>query len=124
MINWFMVIAIVLIIIFVIVGISIALPPLLKYADDESRQEAYNNVPEKYRMMCNIPSELEIIFDRMDTISSDNLDNQAKGIYQSILWGDDIESCDVLYLYNQLDDNQKEKLLWLELSCTTSHCIP
>ncbi|QLH02871.1 hypothetical protein C5F47_04565 [Nitrosopumilus cobalaminigenes] len=119
-----MVIAIVLILLFVIVGISIALPPLLKYADDEARQAAYNNVPEKYRMMCNTPSELEIIFDRMDTISSDNLDTQAKGIYQSILWGNDIESCDVLYLYNQLDDNQKEKLLWLEISCTVSHCIP
>ena len=109
---------------FVVVGISIALPGLLKYADDQARIKIHDDLPEGHRMMCNIPSELVMIFDRMGDISSDNFDNRAKGIYQSILWGNAIESCDVLNLYNQLDYNQKEKLDWLELSCTANHCIP
>jgi len=109
---------------FIVVGIVVALPGLLKYVDDQNQQKIYENLPDGHLMMCNIPSKLEIIFDRMNTISSDNFDNKAKGIYQSILWGTDIESCDVLYLYNQLDDSQKEKLLWLDLSCTVSHCTP
>ena len=107
---------------FVIVGLFITLPGLLKYADDQEQQKIYENLPDGHRMMCNIPSELEIIFSKMDTISSDNFDNQAKGIYQSILWGKDIESCDVLYLYNQLDIHQKQKLDWLEISCNVNHC--
>jgi len=109
---------------FVLVGLSIALPGLIKYADDQAQQKSYDNLPEGHRMMCNMPSELGMVFDRMGDISSDNFDNQAKGIYQSILWGNDIESCDVLYLYNQLDSNQKQKLDWLEISCTVNHCIP
>jgi hypothetical protein len=109
---------------FVFVGLFIALPGLLKYADDQAKQKAYENLPDGHRLMCNIPSELEMIFDRMNDISSDNFDNKAKGIYQSILWGNDIESCDVLYMYNQLDDVQKQKLDWLELSCTVNHCMP
>lgn len=109
---------------FVLVGLTIALPPLLKYADHQAQKEAYSNIPEGHMMMCNIPLELEKIFDKMDTISSDNFDNRAKGIYQSILWGKNIESCDVLYLYNELEDNQKQKLDWLELSCTINHCLP
>ena len=109
---------------FVIVGLGIALPPLLKYVDYEAQEKAHSNLPEGHRMMCNIPSELKTIFDKIDTISSDNFDNQAKGIYQSVQWGNDIESCDVLYLYNQLDFNQKKKLNWLEFSCTVNHCVP
>ena len=109
---------------FVIVGLSIALPGLIKYADDQAQQKTLENLPDGHRMMCNTPSELEIIFDRMNDVSSNNFDNKANGIYQSILWGNDIESCDVLYLYNQLDDDQKKKLGWLDLSCTVNHCVP
>ena len=108
---------------FVIVGMLIALPGLLKYADDQAKQKVPENLPDGHKMMCNNPSELEMIFEKIGDISSDNLDNQAKGIYQSILWGSEIESCDVQYLYDQLDSNQKQKLGWLELSCTVNHCV-
>ena len=109
---------------FVVVGVSIALPGLIKYADDQALEKAYENLPDGHKMMCNTPLELGMIFEKMSDISSDNFDNKAKGIYQSILWGNDIESCDVQYLYNQLDDNQKQKLDWQELSCTVNHCVP
>jgi hypothetical protein len=41
---------------FVFVGLFIALPGLLKYADDQAKQKAYENLPDGHRLMCNIPS--------------------------------------------------------------------
>jgi len=123
MANWNLIISILLVLIFVLVILSISLPGVIKFVNDEANRDSLKNVSEEQRMMCGIPSELDLIFDMMGSISSDSFDNEAKGIYQSILWGNDVESCDVLYLYQQLDIEQKKKLNWMELSCTVSHCI-
>ena len=37
-------------------------------------------------------------------------------------WGKDVESCDIIYFYNQLDSEQKKELNWLELSCNVRNC--
>jgi len=123
MANWNLIISIFFVLIFVLVILSISLPGVIKFVNDEANRDSLKNVSEAQRMMCGIPSELDLIFDMMGSISSDSFDNKAKGIYQSILWGNDVESCDVLYLYQQLDIEQKKKLNWMELSCTVSHCI-
>lgn len=109
--------------IFVIVIVSIALPPLLKHANDEAQRELFDKINDDDKMMCGAPNELDIIFDGIDSISSDKLDNKAKGIYQQIQWGKNIKSCDIIYLYKQLDVEQKKKLNWEKLSCNVSQCL-
>ncbi len=122
MINWGLVIGLILALIFVIAILSIALPPLIKYANDEAQRKLLDELDDAHKLMCGIPDELDVIFDTIDGISSDKFDNKAKRIYQQIQWGKDIESCDVIYLYKQLDSEQKKKLNWPELSCNVRHC--
>ena len=120
--NWGLVIGLVLAVIFVIVILLIALPPLIQFQKDEAQRKLIDNLDDSHRLMCGTPDQLGIIFDRLDSISSDKFDNKAKGIYQKIQWGKNIESCDIIYLYNQLDVEQKKQLNWLELSCNVNHC--
>ena len=121
--NLWGVLAIIFVILFVGVILWIALPPLINFANDSKQRELVESLDESQRLMCGIPDELDVIFDTIDTISSDKFDNRAKGIYQQIQWGKDIESCDIIYLYNQLDLEQKKKLNWPELSCNVRHCL-
>jgi hypothetical protein len=123
MVNWGLVIGSILTLIFVIAILSIALPPLVKYANDEAQRKLLDDVDDAHKLMCGIPDELDVIFDTIDKISSEKFDNKAKRIYQQIQWGDDIESCDIIYFYNQLDEGQKKKLNWFELSCNVRHCL-
>ena len=109
--------------VFVIVILSITLPPLLKYTSDETQRKLLDEIDDTYKLMCGTPDKLNTIFDKIDSISSDNFDNKAKGIYQQIQWGKNIESCDVVYFYKQLNTEQKTKLSWQELSCNVSQCI-
>jgi len=122
-INWGLVVGLILAIIFVIVILSIALPPLLKYANDEAQRKSLGEIDDSHKLMCGISDELDVIFDKIDVISSDKFDNKAKGIYQQMQWGKDIESCDIVYFYKQLDTEQKKKLNWLELSCNVHQCL-
>ncbi len=121
--NWSQILGGFLVLVFVIAILWVILPGVTKYANDETQRELLKEVSEEHKMMCGIPEEINVIFDKMDSISTDNFDNRARGIYQTITWGNDVESCDVLYLYNQLDNEQKKKLNWMELSCTVSHCL-
>ena len=123
MINWGLVVGLILAIIFVIVILSIALPPLLKYANDEAQRKLLDEFDDADKLMCGMPGELRVIFDKIDVISSEKFDNKAKGIYQQMQWGKDIESCDIVYFYKQLDTEQKKKLNWIELSCNASRCL-
>ncbi len=123
MTNWGLIVGVILALIFVIVILSIALPPLVKFANDEAQRKLLKDVDQAHILMCGIPDELDVIFDSIDRISSDKFDNKAKRIYQQIQWGKDVESCDVIYFYNQLDAEQKKKLNWLELSCNVRHCL-
>ena len=109
--------------IFVIVLLSITLPPLLKHANDEAQRELFAEINDEDKMMCGMSNELNIIFDTIDSISSDKFDNKAKGIYQQIQWGKNIESCDIIYLHKQLDVEQKKILNWEKLSCNISQCL-
>jgi len=113
----------ILALVFVIVIMLITLPPLLKYANDEAQRKLLDEIDDADKLMCGIPGELGIIFNKIDVISSEKFDNKAKGIYQQIQWGKDIESCDVVYFYKQLGTEQKKKLNWLELSCNVSQCL-
>jgi hypothetical protein len=121
--NLWGVLAIIFVILFVGVILWIALPPLISFANDSKQRELVESLDESHRLMCGIPDELDVIFDTIDIISSDKFDNRAKGIYQQMQWGKDIESCDIIYLYNQLELEQKKKLNWLELSCNVRHCL-
>ena len=123
MVNQGLLIGSIAISIFVIVLLSIALPPLLKHVNDEAQRELFAEINEENKMMCGIPNELSTIFDTIDSISSDKFDNKAKGIYQQIQWGKNIESCDIIYLYKQLDVEQKKILNWEKLSCNVSQCL-
>jgi hypothetical protein len=114
---------VILALIFVIVIISITLPPLLKYANDEAQRKLLDEFDDADKLMCGIPGELRVIFDKIDVISSEKFDNKAKGIYQQMQWDKDIESCDIVYFYKQLDTEQKKKLNWIELSCNASWCL-
>ncbi|MFB5639301.1 MAG: hypothetical protein ACE5RA_03595 [Nitrosopumilus sp.] len=120
--NWGLVIGVILALIFVVVILSIALPPYLNYLNDEHQRELFEEMNKGNILMCGTPEELGKIFDTIDIISSDGFDNKAKSIYQQIQWGKDVESCDIIYFYNQLDDEQKKKLNWLELSCNVRDC--
>ena len=113
----------ILALIFVVVITSITLPPLLKYANDEAERKLLDEIDDADKLMCGMPDELGVIFDKIDVISSEKFDNKAKGIYQQIQWGKDIESCDIVYFYKQLDAEQKKKLNWLELSCNVRQCV-
>ena len=121
--NLWGVLAIIFVILFVGIILWIALPPLISFANDSKQRELVESLDESHRLMCGIPDELDVIFDTIDIISSDKFDNRAKGIYQQMQWGKDIESCDIIYLYNQLELEQKKKLNWLELSCNVRHCL-
>jgi hypothetical protein len=121
--NLWGVLAIIFVILFVGVILWIALPPLISFANDSKQRELVESLDESHRLMCGIPDELDVIFDTIDIISSDKFDNRAKGIYQQMQWGKDIESCDIIYLYNQLELEQKKKLNWLELYCNVRHCL-
>ena len=120
--NWGLVIGVILALIFVVVILSIALPPYLNYLNDEDQRELFEEMNKGNILMCGTPEELGKIFDTIDIISSDRFDNKAKSIYQQIQWGKYVESCDIIYFYNQLDDEQKKKLNWLELSCNVHDC--
>jgi len=120
--NWGLVVGIILALIFVIVILSIALPPLLNYLNEQQQRELFEEMNKGYILMCGTPDEFGVIFDKIDIISSDNFDNKAKSIYQQMQWGKDVESCDIIYFYNQLDNEQKKELDWLELSCNVRNC--
>ena len=123
MINRGLVVGFILALIFVIVIMFITLPPLLKYVNDETQRKLLDEIDDADKLMCGMPDELGVIFDKIDVISSDKFDNKAKAIYQQMQWGKDIESCDVVYFYKQLDTQQKKKLNWIELSCNISQCL-
>ncbi len=120
--NWGLIFGLISTLIFVTVIISIALPGLTKHLDDEEQRNLLDETDGVHKLMCGIPDKLEMIFDSIDAISSEKFDNRAKGIYQQMQWGKGIESCDVVYFYDQLDLEQKKKLNWLELSCDASLC--
>jgi len=122
-INWGLVVGLILALIFVIVILSIALPPLFKYANDEAQRKLLGEIDDAQKLMCGMPDKLRVIFDSIDVISSDKFDNKAKGTYQQMQWGKDIKSCDIVYFYKQLDIEQKKKLNWLELSCNIHQCL-
>ena len=106
-----------------IVILFISLPGLIKFANDETQKNLFGDIDDSQKLMCGMPDKLRIIFDSIDMISSESFDNEAKGIYQQIQWGVDIESCDVVYFYEQLNFEQKEKLNWLEFSCNVPQCM-
>jgi hypothetical protein len=122
MMNLGLIVGIVLALIFVIVILSIALPPLLNYVNDEQERKLFEEMNKGHILMCGTPDELGVIFDKIDIITSDNFNNKAKSIYQQMQWGKDVESCDIIYFYSQLDAEQKKKLNWLELSCNVHNC--
>jgi len=123
MVNFGLLIGFVLILIFIIVILLIALPPLVKFAFQEEQQKSFEDLNRGHMLMCGTSDEFSVIFDAIDVISSDNFDNKAKGIYQQMQWGKDIKSCDIVYFYNQLNTEQKERLNWLELSCDVRKCL-
>ena len=122
MINWGVAFGLVSTLILVIVILSISLPGLIKYTNDETQKSLHDQIDGAQKLMCGTPNEFGTIFDSVGLISSEKFDNRAKGIYQQMQWGADIESCDVVYFYNQLDMEQKKKLNWLELSCSVTYC--
>ncbi|QMU53497.1 MAG: hypothetical protein GKS07_00380 [Nitrosopumilus sp.] len=122
MINWGAVFGLVSISVLVVVFLSISLPGLTKHANDEAQKNLLDQIDGSQKLMCGMPDELGTIFGSVGLISSEGFDNKAKGIYQQMQWGKKIESCDVVYFYNQLDAEQKKTLDWLELSCNVSYC--
>ena len=122
MINWGVIFGLVSTLILVIVILSISLPGLIKYTNDETQKNLHDQIDSAQKLMCGTPNELDTIFDSVGLISSEKFDNRAKGIYQQMQWGKDIESCDIVYFYNQLDMEQKKRLNWLELSCSVTYC--
>ena len=122
MINWGVVFGLVSALILIIVILSISLPGFVKYANDETQKNLLDQMDSTQKLMCGMSDDLGTIFDSVGLISSEKFDNKAKGIYQQMQWGKEIESCDVVYFYNQLDTEQKKRLNWLELSCNVTHC--
>ncbi len=123
MTNWDIVFGLVSASVLVIVILSISLPGLIKYANDETQKNLFEKIDDSQKFMCGMPDELGAIFDSVGVVSPEKLDNRAKGIYQQMQWGIDIESCDVVYFYKQLDIEQKKKLNWLEFSCNVPQCL-
>ena len=123
MVNFSLLMGFVLVLIFVIVILLIALPPLIKFVFQEEQRKLFEDLNKGHVLMCGTPDELSAIFDTIDVISSDSFDNKAKGIYQQMQWGKDIESCDIVYFHNQLDTEQKKRLNWFELSCNVHQCL-
>ena len=122
--NWgVVVLGLISVLALVIVILSISLPGFIKYTNDETQRNLLENIDSSQKFMCGIPVQLGTIFDSIGVISSEKFDNRAKGIYQQMQWGNDIESCDVAYFYEQLDLQQKKKLGWLEFSCNVSQCL-
>ena len=123
MTNWGVIFGLVSVSVLVIVILSISLPGLIKYANDETQNDLLEKVGDSQKFMCGMPDELGVIFNSVDVISSEQFDNRAKGIYQQMQWGIEIESCDVVYFYEQLDFEQKKKLNWLEFYCNIPQCL-
>ena len=121
-INWGVVFGLGAALILVVVILSISLPGLIKYSNDETQKDLLDKIDSTQKLMCGMPDRLESVFDSVGLISSENFDNRAKGIYQQMQWGIAIESCDVIYFYDQLDTEQKKRLNWLELSCNVPYC--
>ena len=121
-INWGIVTGLVSVLILVLVILSISLPGLIKYSNNETQKDLRDKLNGTQKLMCGIPDELDAVFKSIDLISSEKLDNRAKGIYQQIQWGKDIQSCDVVYFYDQLNAEQKKRLNWPDLSCNVSYC--
>ncbi|MCH9658802.1 hypothetical protein K0U27_08980 [archaeon] len=121
-INWGVVFGLGSVLILILVILSISLPGLIKYSNDETQKNLRDQVDGTQKLMCGMPDELHLIFNSIDLISSEKFDNRAKGIYQQMQWGKDIQSCDVVYFYDQLNIEQKKRLNWLELSCNASYC--
>jgi len=119
MVNVVGLVVIILIVLVVVYALSIALPQYIKF----TQSVIVDDIDKAHETMCGIPDKLSIIFDTIDTISHDNLDDRAKGIYQQMIWKNDVKSCDIIYFYKQLDSEQKKKLNWLELSCNVRQCL-
>ena len=122
MINWGVIVGLISVLILVIVILSISLPGLIKHSDNETQKNLRDQVDGNQKLMCGMTDELRAVFNSIDLISSEKFDNRAKGIYQQIQWGKDIQRCDVVYFYDQLNAEQKKRLNWLDLSCNTSYC--
>ena len=123
MTNWGVVLGLISVLALAIVILSISLPGLIKYTNDQTQKNLLEKIDNSQKFMCGMPDQLGTIFDSVSMISSEKFDNRAKGIYQQMQWGNDIESCDVAYFYDQLDFQQKKKLNWLEFSCNVPQCL-
>ncbi len=121
-INWGIALGLMSVLALILVILSISLPGLIKYSDDEMQNQIFDEIDDDKKIMCGMHDDLDAIFDSIDLISSESLDNKSKGIYQQIQWGKDIESCDVVYLYDNLSFEQKKKLDWLDFSCNVPQC--
>jgi hypothetical protein len=115
--------SLIIILFIVVVVLYYTLPPLINFAISDDARRIVKNIDEAHETMCGIPDKLGVIFDTIDSISPDDLDERSKGIYNQMLWKNDIESCDVIYFYNQLDSEQRKKLNWFELSCNVRQCV-
>ena len=117
------IVAIFVILFFVALVLYYVLPPLINFAMSEDARRIAKSVDEGHEIMCGFPDKLSVIFDTIDSISPDDLDDRSKGIYNQMLWKDyNIGNCDVIYFYNQLDSDQRKKLNWFELSCNARQC--
>ena len=123
MINWGVIFGLISALVLVIVILSISLPGVIKYVNDETQKNLLEKIDDAQKFMCGMPDELSAIIDSVGVISSEKFDNRAKGIYQQMQWGKDIESCDIVYFYGQLDYEQKKKLHWLNFSCNVPQCL-
>lgn len=123
MVNWGIALGLISALILVIVILSISLPGLIKHADDETQKNLLGEIDDSQKLMCGMPEKLVPIFDSVGVISPERFDNKAKAIYQQMQWGIEIESCDVVYFYDQLDIEQKKKLDWIDFSCNVPQCL-
>ncbi len=120
--NWGIVFGLIAVSALILVIASISIPGLMKYADEQSQKSVLESIAEDKKLMCGMPDELGAIFSSVGIISSENFDHRAKGIYQQMQWGMEIESCDVVYFHGQLDAEQKDKLNWTDFSCDVPQC--
>lgn len=80
-------------------------------------------VQEDISKLCGLRDEFNKIFDQIESISTENFDDNGLRIYWDLINGKEISECDAWYFYQQLDENNRKKINLKDLVCNLNDCL-
>ncbi|BDQ31156.1 hypothetical protein NZNM25_01600 [Nitrosopumilus zosterae] len=98
-------------------------PLLLESVSNMNNQEMVENLEDKLIEYCGLSNKVSKIYEVLESLNLDTLDERTKQIYWDLGNGNEVSKCDMLYFYQQLNEDNKKKLNWFEFACNVNDCL-